>query len=240
VLTDTVTINYSSDLRLVSDIVGAPIDELIALNPSLLRLVTPPDSQFDLHLPAGTAALFQEKIAAIPESKRNSWRYHKVTPEDTLASIAHTYSVSVSTLAAANQLDQTGKLEGVEALVVPVAPAASPSAHTVYYTTRRGDTLVSVADRFGVSLTQLRRWNKLPASGIKIDSGRRLHVAEPTVVRASSSRSRRGKGKTSGTQQVTAGSRSTRTGAAPSAKSSHSARSTKHSSRTKSSARAKK
>lgn len=240
VLTDTVTINYSSDLRLVSDIVGAPIDELIALNPSLLRLVTPPDSQFDLHLPAGTAALFQEKIAAIPESKRNSWRYHKVTPEDTLASIAHTYSVSVSTLAAANQLDQTGKLEGVEALVVPVAPAASPSAHTVYYTTRRGDTLVSVADRFGVSLTQLRRWNKLPASGIKIDSGRRLHVAEPTVVRAGSSRSRRGKGKTSGTRQVTAGSRSTRTGAAPSAKSSHSARSTKHSSRTKSSARAKK
>lgn len=240
VLTDTVTINYSSDLRLVSDIVGAPIDELIALNPSLLRLVTPPDSQFDLHLPAGTAALFQEKIAAIPESKRNSWRYHKVTPEDTLASIAHTYSVSVSTLAAANQLDQTGKLEGVEALVVPVAPAASPSAHTVYYTTRRGDTLVSVADRFGVSLTQLRRWNKLPASGIKIDSGRRLHVAEPTVVRAGSSRSRRGKGKTSGTRQVTVGSRSTRTGAAPSAKSSHSARSTKHSSRTKSSARAKK
>ncbi|MGA9585529.1 MAG: lytic transglycosylase domain-containing protein, partial [Terracidiphilus sp.] len=80
VLTDTVTINYSADLRLVSDIVGAPVDELIALNPSLLRLVTPPDTAFDLHLPAGTAALFQDKIAAIPESKRNSWRYHNVTP----------------------------------------------------------------------------------------------------------------------------------------------------------------
>ena len=183
VLTDTVTINYSADLRLVSDIVGAPVDELIALNPSLLRLVTPPDTAFDLHLPAGTAALFQDKIAAIPESKRNSWRYHNVTPEDTLASVAHTYSVSVSALAEANQLDETGKLDGVEALVVPVAPSAAPSAHTVYYTTRRGDTLVSVADRFGVSLTQLRRWNKLPSSGIKIDSGRRLHVAEPALVR---------------------------------------------------------
>ena len=44
VLTDTVTINYSADLRLVSDIVGAPVDELIALNPSLLRMVTPPDT----------------------------------------------------------------------------------------------------------------------------------------------------------------------------------------------------
>jgi membrane-bound lytic murein transglycosylase D len=42
VLTDTVTINYSVDLRLVSDIVGAPVDELMALNPSLLRMETPP------------------------------------------------------------------------------------------------------------------------------------------------------------------------------------------------------
>jgi membrane-bound lytic murein transglycosylase D len=191
VLTDTVTINYSADLRLVSDIAGVPVDELIALNPSLLRLVTPPDTEFDLHLPAGTAALFQEKIAAIPVSKRNSWRFHKVTPDDTLATIAHTYSVSVSALASANQLDTTSKLEGVEALVVPVAPAAASSSHTVYYTTRRGDTLVSVADRFGISLSQLRRWNRLPSSGIKIEAGHRLHVAEPTLVRASA-RSQRG------------------------------------------------
>ncbi len=78
---------------------------------------------------------------------------------------------------------ETDKLDGVEALVVPVPPAAAPSAHTVYYTTRRGDTLVSVADRFGVSLSQLRRWNKLRATGIKVDAGRRLHVAEPTLGR---------------------------------------------------------
>jgi membrane-bound lytic murein transglycosylase D len=206
VLTDTVTINYSADLRLVSDIVGAPVDELIALNPSLLRFVTPPDTAFDLHLPAGTAALFQDKIAAIPESKRSSWRFHKVTPEDTLASVAHTYSVSIPALAEANQLDQSGKLDGVEALVVPVAPSAAPSAHTVYYTTRRGDTLISVADRFGVSLTQLRRWNKLPATGIKIDAGRRLHVAEPTLVRTSSSHGRHAKGRISGTREVASAS----------------------------------
>ncbi len=200
VVTDTVTINYSADLRLVSDIVQAPVDELIALNPSLLRLVTPPDTEFDLRLPAGTAALFQEKIAAIPESKRNSWRYHKVTPEDTLVSIARTYRVSTGQLAEVNQLKDGSSLEGVESLVVPVAPSAAPAAHTVYYTTRRGDTLVSVADRFGVSLTQLRRWNNLPSSGIRVVAGRRLHVAEPVLTRASSSR--RAKGKAGHTRTV--------------------------------------
>ncbi len=258
VLTDTVTINYSADLRLVSDIVGAPVDELIALNPSLLRLVTPPDTAFDLHLPGGTAALFQDKIAAIPESKRDSWRYHKVTPDDTLVSIAHTYRVSPGELAAVNQLGDTSKLDGVEALVVPVAPSAAPSAHTVYYTTRRGDTLVSVADRFGVSLTQLRRWNKLSSSGIKIAAGSRLHVAEPALARASISRSRHGKAKAGNPREIAGAtpparesasgapsshaktpssqsSHTTHAGKSASSKHAHSAGSTKRSSHAKSS-----
>jgi membrane-bound lytic murein transglycosylase D len=260
VLTDTVTINYSADLRLVSDIVGAPIDELIALNPSLLRMVTPPDTEFDLHLPAGTAALFEEKIAAIPVSKRDSWRYHKVTPDDSLASVAHTYSVSVSALADANQLETTSKLDGVEALVVPVPARAALSSHAVYYTTRRGDTLVSVADRFGISLSQLRRWNKLPSSGIRVEAGRRLHVAEPTIVRASTSRSRYRKGKAGHAREASADSDSesagahsshaktppsrsshaTRTAKTSSSKSSHKAAATKHSTHSKVSTRAQK
>ena len=202
VLTDTITVNYPVDLRLVSDLVGAPVDELVALNPSLLRLMTPPDTKFDLHLPAGTAALYNERIAAIPESKRNSWRYHRVVPDDTLASIAHTYQVPVADLAAANQLSSSEKLDGVEALIVPVPPSAAPSAHTVVYTTRRGDTLVSVADRFGVSLTQLRRWNKLPATGIKVEPGRRLHVAESSRVYRTSSRRHHGTSRSSHPREV--------------------------------------
>lgn len=191
VLTDTVTINYSADLRLVSDLVGAPMDEIVALNPSLLRLTTPPDTEFDLHLPAGTAALFAQRIVAIPESKRNSWRYHRVVAEDTLASIANTYHVGVADLASVNNMDENEKLAGIEALVVPVPPAATPSAHTVLYTTRRGDTLVSVADRFGVSLAQLRRWNNISSNGIKVEPGRRLHVAEPAALYRTGSHHRR-------------------------------------------------
>jgi membrane-bound lytic murein transglycosylase D len=48
------------------------------------------------------------------------------------------------------------------------------------YTTRKGDTLVTIADRFGVSLDQLRRWNKI--SGFKVEQGRRLHVGEAANV----------------------------------------------------------
>ena len=197
VLTDTVTINYPVDLRLVSDLVAAPVDELTALNPSLLRLVTPPDASFDLHLPAGMAAVFEQRIAAIPEAKRNAWRYHRVTSEDTLAAVAREYRVTVDDLAAANQLRSTDSIAGVEALVVPVTPSAPPSARTQLYTVRKGETLVTISDRFGVSLDQLRRWNNI--TGIRVQPGRRLHVADPASAPHSASRRHRAGGSSSST-----------------------------------------
>ncbi|MGD0738899.1 MAG: LysM peptidoglycan-binding domain-containing protein [Terracidiphilus sp.] len=197
VLTDTVTVDYSIDLRLVSDLVGAPVDEIEALNPSLLRMVTPPDTPFDLHLPAGTATLFEQRAAAIPEARRNSWRYHPVAAGDTLASVAQEYRVPVAELATANQLTSSQSLAGIDALVVPVPVVAEPLARTRLYTVRRGDTLVTIADRFGVSLSQLRSWNSIP-SGIRVEAGRRLRVAEPAPVRTSSTHRRKGSSEGSG------------------------------------------
>jgi len=186
VLTDTVTINYSVSLRLVSDIVGAPVDELTALNPSLLRLVTPPDTSFDLHLPGGASAVFQRLIVAIPPGKRNAWRYHHLAQGDTLASVALKYRVTESALAAANHLHLRDSLQGVEALLVPAAPVAEPVTHPRLYTARKGDTLVTISDRFGVSLSELRRWNKI--TGIKVQTGQRLYVAAPASAHRSAAR----------------------------------------------------
>ena len=85
---DTVKTDYAVDLRLVSDIVGTPVQEIEALNPSLLRMSTPPDESFDLHLPAGTGDVFTKDIAEIPIEKRRYWRFHTVQDGDTLAGLA--------------------------------------------------------------------------------------------------------------------------------------------------------
>jgi membrane-bound lytic murein transglycosylase D len=42
---------------------------------------------------------------------------------------------------------------------------------------RRGDTVVTVADRFGISVEELRRWNHLSSNGLRVRSS--LAVAEP-------------------------------------------------------------
>ncbi len=184
VLTDTVTINYSVNLRLVSDLVGAPVTELEALNPSLLRTVTPPDTPFDLHLPAGTATLYHQLIAQIPEDQRDAWRYHTIKEGDTMASVAREYHVTEAALASANQMPESASLASVTGLVVPVRYEDAAFVGGRVYMVRSGDTLGAIARRFGVSIGALRAWNGIHGSMLRV--GRRLYVAAPA--RASSRR----------------------------------------------------
>ncbi len=187
---DTVTTNSSVDLRLVADVVEVTVQEIAALNPSLLRMSTPPDAPFDLHLPSGKKDLYEKRIAEIPEDKRRSWRYHKLVPGESLDDVAKNFRVSAADIAFVNQLSTADALWQADALVIPVAPAASVNSATraTTYVVRRGDTLVSVADRTGVSIDQLRRWNHLKSASVT--SGRRLYVAEPAHVTRTSSHRR--------------------------------------------------
>ncbi|PYX91253.1 MAG: lytic transglycosylase, partial [Acidobacteria bacterium] len=101
---DTIRINYPVDLRLVAECVDASAADLQDLNPSLLRLTTPRNREFELHLPVGTKEKFQTAIAAVPPDMRVWWRYHKVQSGDTLASIAHSYRTTPKAIAEANNL----------------------------------------------------------------------------------------------------------------------------------------
>ncbi|MGB6931745.1 MAG: LysM peptidoglycan-binding domain-containing protein [Acidobacteriaceae bacterium] len=173
---DTVTIDSSINLRLVADLVGTTTEQIQELNPSLLQMTTPSDFSFDLHLPPGTAPLFQQRLALVPEEHRNAWRYHIATQDDTLASIAQSFHVSTKELAEANGLHSDDSIHANQALVIPVPPPPMSTAH-MRYRVRRGDTMVTLADRFGVTTSQLRRWNGL--HGNRLPVGRTIYVSEP-------------------------------------------------------------
>ena len=187
---DTVTVNGSIDLRLVADIVNVPVQQIVGLNPSLLRMMTPPDEPYDLHLPQGSKAGFMEAIAEIPPDKRTAWRYHRVQPEDTLQSLAKTYHVSATDIAFVNQLDADTDISGEDALIIPAAAVSGTQRSSARYRVEREDTLVTLADRFNVTTEQLRRWNHLRSGTIR--PGQTLFVAEPAHVSASA-RGKRGK-----------------------------------------------
>ena len=175
VISDTVTVDYSIDLPLVADLTGASLQEIVALNPSLLRLSTPQDSLFDLHIPPGTLDTFQTRVKEIPVDKRSSWRFHVVKAGESLESIAALLHARAADISEVNDLAKGESLDEGDELVVPVT--AVSTAHTQRYKVRRGDTLITVADRFGISVEELRRWNHLSSSSVA--TGRTLLVAQP-------------------------------------------------------------
>jgi membrane-bound lytic murein transglycosylase D len=186
---DTVKIDYPIDLRLAAECVDVTTSDLLELNPSLLRLTTPKDRAFELHLPAGTAGKFQTAVASIPADKRVWWRYHKVQGGETLASIARTFHTTAKAIAEANDLnnkDLNGDSLPPEArLIIPIAPGkqsdTSSYAHaTTHYKVRKGDTVESVAENFGVSAKMLRGWNHLRGSSL---AGRKVLYLHLPVTR---------------------------------------------------------
>jgi membrane-bound lytic murein transglycosylase D len=176
VASDTVTVNYPVDLRLVADVTEVSLPEIVTLNPSLLRMSTPQDTDFDLHLPAGTRDLYLKRIASIPEDKRTSWRFHVVKTGESLDSVANLFHSRSSELASANQLEADASIEPGDELVVPIATVSS-AVHPQRYTTRAGDSLVTIADRFNVTVEELRRWNHLSSTSVR--PGRTLAVSQP-------------------------------------------------------------
>jgi membrane-bound lytic murein transglycosylase D len=165
--TDVVKPGRAIDLRLVAESIDVDVETLHQLNPALLRLATPDDPSFELHLPKGTAEKFSASIADIPPEKWVSWRRHKVAPGDTLTSIAKKYRVTPAAIASANNLEKGEALSAGDKLIIPaVQPASETKSRLVQYRVRKGDTLLGIADRYSVSSDDLRKWNHLKAARV--------------------------------------------------------------------------
>jgi len=175
VQTDTVEPGRAIDLRLVAETIDVDVATLRALNPSLLRMITPDDPDFVLHMPVGTSQKFSAEIADIPPDKWVSWRRHRVEAGETLTSIAKTYRVTPAAIADANDLDRGAQLEAGEKLIIPATRTLEDSKpRLVRYRVRKGDTLGGIADQFSVTSEQIRKWNGLKAG--KVSRGMVLRI----------------------------------------------------------------
>jgi membrane-bound lytic murein transglycosylase D len=145
--------------------------------------VTPNDSDFELKLPKGTTERFQAAIANVPPDKWTEWRLHRVDSGDSLAGIAKQYRVTVASLESVNHLRSASDLPLGDRLVVPVPPA--PVVKLLHYRVEKGDTLEGIAERFDVTVNELKRWNGIHVNHVvrgtrlKIYAGGEPPPAEP-------------------------------------------------------------
>ena len=119
---DTIQVTSPTHLALVADLTDAPLSELVELNPALLRGLAP--DGYALHVPRGTGGALSASLELIPAERRASWRIHKVSSGETLASIGRHYGMSPGSIAAANGLTAASPAAlptTGERLVIPAA-----------------------------------------------------------------------------------------------------------------------
>ena len=173
---DTIKPGHPIDLHLVADASGADLDDLRALNPELLRGVTPNDPKFELNVPAGTAEKFEANIQQVPEDKWTSWRLHSVEDGESLSDVARHYRVTLAAIENANHLEPHAILPAGFLVNVPTAP---PVIHLVHYKVQRGDSLEGIAGRFDVTVSQLKKWNNIRGSSVPRGSRLRIYAGGP-------------------------------------------------------------
>jgi membrane-bound lytic murein transglycosylase D len=188
---DLVKPGRAIDLRLVAETIDVDVETLRALNPSLLRLATPDDPAFELHLPPASAEKFSAEIADIPADKWVSWRRHRVAAGETLTSIAKKYRVTPKAIADANNLEHNIALNTGEKLIIPaIQPAAENKRRMVSYRVRKGDTFLGIADRFSVEADDLRKWNHLSANKVRRGMVLRVYTLDSTSERSAQARTK--------------------------------------------------
>ena len=100
-------------------------------------------------------------------------KYHKVKSGESLEKIAKNYGVSVQELIKANKNINPNKLKVGENLCIPQKTSTKTQDYATYKV-KKGDTLHSIAEKFGVDVQELKDFNNLKSE--KIIEGQELKI----------------------------------------------------------------
>jgi membrane-bound lytic murein transglycosylase D len=189
----TVKVDRIMNLKDIADRIEVSEDVLNLLNPELRHKITP-DRDYNLKIPLQCVDRFYSIAGEIPSSdkprfiaEKPDYIRHKVKRGETIASIARKYHVSTSSIKSHNRIKKNNKLYRGQVLKIPtgskrsyasssVKQPSSSSRSSGIYKIRKGDTLLSVARRHNLSLTEIRRLNNLKSD--KIFVGKVLKITK--------------------------------------------------------------
>lgn len=144
--TDTVMIKREMSFKQIADLMDIPVSQIQLMNPSYKMNVVPfyPNKPHYLRLP-------KDKIAVFTSNEDKIYAYVEYQSKK----IEMPYFVSNTRLASNDTLPKT-------------------NVKTKYHTVKRGESLGLVSNKYGVTVSDLKRWNNLKSN--TINSGKRLKI----------------------------------------------------------------
>lgn len=212
-----VTINKTRniDIKIAAQLAELPINEFKALNPQFNRPIIIGGDQTQILLPHDNAEKFQRNLAKW-QRPLSTWTSITVGTRERIENIARMFSTKAEVIREVNHIPQKMVLKAGSTILVPkvadtvynditsdIADNATIAVEPDHPDTRRivvkvgkRDSLALIADRYHVSVTQLKDWNGL--SRDKLTFGQRLrlqapfnsHRADRSSVRTSSHRTK--------------------------------------------------
>lgn len=182
-LTAAVPLPIQVEFDRLAEMIGMSAERLRELNPAYRRWATAPTPEHKILVPIEKADNLRVALANAEPGSLVTRRAYRVSPGDTLSAIAQRFDTSVAKLRLLNELESTVIHPG-DKLLLPSgasagAVASSPARMT--YTVASGETLWSIAQRFGTSVATLRRWNALggntiyPGQELLVPAGQTRH-----------------------------------------------------------------
>jgi membrane-bound lytic murein transglycosylase D len=194
---ETVPIPKQTNLKSISQATGVDEGVLRDLNPELRRAVLPAEG-YELRVPVGDAEAVLAKLDDIPAYRpepayraRTRSTAHKVRRGETLSGIAQRYRTDVNTIMLANNMRKPRSLRAGQTLRIPAAwcPPANKSRdetvsrssgqETRVHEVRRGDSLWNIAKRYGTTVAEIQRLNRIGSTTLSI--GQVLKISSPST-----------------------------------------------------------
>jgi hypothetical protein len=140
-------VNRNLHFEQIADVCGINMDEIKSLNPQYKRNIVPGDSKpHTLRLPINYISTFIDSQDTIYAHRSAELFKNRRT-----VSVANTRSTARSS---------KGK--------------SSPQGEVIYHKIRSGETLSTIARKYGVTVNQIKNWNGM--SSTRINAGKRLKI----------------------------------------------------------------
>lgn len=150
-------------------------------------VVTPPTNFTPIPVPSNTTTIIPTALAETPATE------HVIAKNDTFATLATKYGVSLKAIQAANPNLTPTKLKIGDKVKIPAKTATarngSPTATATdagdQYTVKTGDTLSKIATKYGTTVKELQKLNNMSTTQIRV--GQKLKVPSKPAPAAAAS-----------------------------------------------------
>lgn len=174
------TVRKGETLGKISSRYGISVADIVAANKLKSKHKLSIGQSLVIPVPMAAANDVSEKPARKSESTLSEkplpvsadGKKHKIKSGDTLWDLAKKYGVTTSEIRQANRMGAHEKLAVGKSLVIPEpAKVSSNRTGAFWYTVRKGDTVLRIATKFGLTIAQVLSFNA-------IDNPNRIHVGQ--------------------------------------------------------------